>query len=67
MAGTLQLNLSVAANMGKDSALAHFDKRKLSVVAVSEEIYLFIRILAIDSLLGLKRGKLARPARRLCI
>lgn len=41
MAGALQLNLSVAANMGKDSALAHFNKCKLGVVAVSEEIYLF--------------------------
>lgn len=68
MAGTLQLNLSVAADMGKDSTLAHFNKRKLSVVAVSEEIYLFATILAIGFfLLGVKRGKLARVARRLCI
>lgn len=39
MAGALQLNLSLAANMGKDFALAHFNECKLSVVAVSEEIY----------------------------
>lgn len=39
MAGTLQLNLSIAADMGKDSTLAHFDKRKFSVVAVGKEIY----------------------------
>lgn len=38
IASTLQLNLSVAANMGKDFALAHFNKRKLNVVAMSEEI-----------------------------
>jgi hypothetical protein len=68
MAGTLQFNLSIAADMGKDSALAHFNKRKLSVVAVSEEIYIFAVILAIGLfLLGVKRGKLARVAHRLCI
>lgn len=39
MTGTLQLNLSVAANVGEDSALAHFNKCKLSVVAVGEKIY----------------------------
>jgi hypothetical protein len=40
MARALQLNLSIAANMGEDSALAHFNERKFSVVAVGEEVYL---------------------------
>ena len=43
MASTFQLDLSVAANVGKDIALAHFNERKLDVVAVGEEVYYSVR------------------------
>lgn len=49
VACALQLNLSIAANMGKDIALAHFDERKFGVVAVGEEIYVFDTRLVVRS------------------
>lgn len=36
--GTLELHLGVAADVGKDVALAHFDEGQLGVVAVGKEI-----------------------------
>jgi hypothetical protein len=46
---TFQLNLSVAADVGEDVALAHFNERKLNVVAVGEEVCFRLDILRCPS------------------